>query len=211
MVRGAADEDLLYALRASIHYEALTFVMAEIARRWPHWPQRHRRHLCDTLLDLDLFLTQTHGLGIGGPGDEIRAANAAALYSWAIRPLLKDPAANTRLAELLPRLSTGPHRAGRAAVWQIVSGERPGLPEAVWFSLLSAAHGKRRPDTVAPGARAVPHGLPDRAVPDQPPPPSAAPRDPDRSAPQDGRMIVVALAGVLVVAVALIVMLWNVM
>jgi hypothetical protein len=47
-------------------------------------------------------------------------------------------------------------------------------------------------------------------VPDRPPPPSAAPRDPDRSAPQDGRMIVVALAGVLVVAVALLVVLWNV-
>ncbi|WP_406274893.1 hypothetical protein OHT93_28845 [Streptomyces sp. NBC_00191] len=210
VVRGAADEDLLYALGASIHYEALTLVMAEIARRWPHWPQRHRRHLCDTLLALDLFLTETHGLGIGGPGDEIRAANAAALYSWAIRPELKDPGANTRLAELLPRLSTGPHRAGRAAVWQIVSGERPGLPEAVWFSLLSAVHGKHQPDTAAPEARAVPQGLSDRPVPDQPPPPLAAPRDPDRSAPQDGRMIVVALAGVLVVAVALLVVLWNV-
>ncbi|TQK51318.1 hypothetical protein FBY35_1715 [Streptomyces sp. SLBN-118] len=212
VVRGATDEDLLHMLRASIHYEALTLVIAELAHRWPHWQRSRRRHLCDTLLDLDLFLTETHGLGIGGPGDEIRAANAAALYSWAIRPQLNDPETIRRLAELLPRLSTGPHRAGRGAAWQIVSGERPGLPETVWFSLLRAAHGQREPDRGVTGAaRVVPQVLPDRAAGDQAPPPSAAPRDPDRSAAQDGRMIVVALAGVLVVAVALLVMLTSVM
>ncbi|MET7616781.1 hypothetical protein [Streptomyces sp. NPDC005408] len=210
VLQGAGDEDLLDALRTGIHYEALTLLMAEIARRWPNWRHRQRRHLCDTLLDLDLFLTEGHGLGIGGPSDEIRAANAASLYRWAVRPLLNDPVPNTRLGELLPRLSTGPHRAGRAAVWQIVSGERPGLPETVWLSLLKAAYGRHEPGATAPDARAVSHGLPDRPAPDHPPPSAAAPRDPDHSGAQDGRMIVVALAGVLVVAVALIVMLWNV-
>ncbi|WP_326653263.1 hypothetical protein [Streptomyces sp. NBC_01750] len=212
LVRGAVDGDLIRALRAGIPYEAVTLLMAEIAERWPYWHHRLRRGLRDTVLDLDLFLAGQPGPGGGGdgPGDEIRAANAASLYRWVVRPLLDDPRPKARLTELLPRLSTGSDRAGRAAVRQIVAAERPGLPETTWLALLRAAHGGYEPSVVvgsAHDARATP-----RSLPDQPPPPSApAARDPDRPSAQDGRLVVVVLAAVLVVAVVLIVMLMSVM
>ncbi|MEU9014075.1 hypothetical protein AB0D12_30770 [Streptomyces sp. NPDC048479] len=208
LVRGAVDRDLIRALRAAIHYEAVTLLMAEIAERWPYWHQSLRRGLRDTVLDLGLFLTGQYGPGGGGPGDEIRAANAASLYRWVVRPLLDDPRPKDRLTELLPRLSTGSDRAGRAAVRQIVAGERPGLPEAAWLALLRAADGGYEPSVVvgAHDVRATP-----RSLPDQPPPPSAAAaREPARSSAQDGRLVVLALGGVLVVAVVLIVTLMSV-
>ncbi|NKY16130.1 hypothetical protein HGA06_18930, partial [Streptomyces somaliensis DSM 40738] len=136
--RGPADGELLDALRAGTGgYEALTALMREVADRWPSWNRERRAALCAVLLDQELFVTDR--AGALGAADEVRAANAASLYRWAVRPLLDDPALSARVTDLLPRLSTSPHRAARAAVRRITQNPSPGLPEPTWQALLRAA------------------------------------------------------------------------
>ncbi|URN17354.1 hypothetical protein [Streptomyces sudanensis] len=173
--RGPADDELLCALRASTGgYEKLTALMTEVAERWPSWNREQRVALCAVLLERELFVTDR-----AGPiraADDVRAANAASLYRWAVRPLLDDPALSTRVTDLLPRLSTGPHRAARAAVRQITLSPSPGLPEPTWQALLRAA---------TPASPLGPEG-PSASVGERhgaaPPPPQAA-----RSTPQGDR------------------------
>ncbi|CAL9573080.1 hypothetical protein [Streptomyces sp. enrichment culture] len=135
--RGPADEELLRALRESGRYDTLSALVAEAAERWPSWDRGRRTALCSALLDRELFVTGPAAAGT--PDDEVRAANAASLYRWAVRPLLDDPALAARVTELLPRLYSGPYRAARAAVDQIARGRAPGLPEPVWQALFRSA------------------------------------------------------------------------
>ncbi|MDT9684188.1 hypothetical protein RND61_19285 [Streptomyces sp. TRM76323] len=135
--RGPADDELLGALRTGTGYETLTALVTEAADRWPSWNREQRAALCAVLLDRELFVTDR--AGTARPADDVRAANAASLYRWAVRPLLDDPDLSARVTDLLPRLSTGPHRAARAAVQQITQGPAPGLPEPAWQALLRAA------------------------------------------------------------------------
>ncbi|MEU2182987.1 hypothetical protein ABZ579_19430, partial [Streptomyces thermolilacinus] len=163
--RGRADEELLRALRAGGGYGTLTALVTDAAERWPSWGREQRAALCSVLLDQELYVTDRAGAGM--PGDEVRAANAASLYRWAVRPLLDDPALAARVTELLPRLYTGPYRAARAAVDQIARGRAPGLPEPAWQALFRSATRTppvpRRPPGPAPqpgpgGAGAPPPG-----------------------------------------------------
>ncbi|MEU3448108.1 hypothetical protein AB0H29_12920 [Streptomyces thermolilacinus] len=135
--RGRADEELLRALRAGGGYGTLTALVTDAAERWPSWGREQRAALCSVLLDQELYVTDRAGTGM--PGDEVRAANAASLYRWAVRPLLDDPALAARVTELLPRLYAGPYRAARAAVDQIARGRAPGLPEPAWQALFRSA------------------------------------------------------------------------
>ncbi|MCP9943872.1 hypothetical protein LUX12_02165 [Streptomyces somaliensis] len=151
--RGPADRELLDALRAGTGgYEALTALMREVADRWPSWNRERRAALCAVLLDQELFVTDR--AGALGAADEVRAANAASLYRWAVRPLLDDPALSARVTDLLPRLSTSPHRAARAAVRRITQSPSPGLPEPTWQALLRAA---TRPPRAVGGPGDHPH------------------------------------------------------
>ncbi|MFJ8589343.1 hypothetical protein ACIRD2_32430 [Streptomyces sp. NPDC093595] len=136
---GAPDADLLRALRQPVHYDVLTQLVEEAVERWPAWSRETRTQLCVVLLDQGLFLTD-RAVDLGDPDGGVRAANAASLYRWAVRPLLGDPRISDRLAVLLPRLSTGPHRAAQAAVRRIVESDEPRLPEAAWQALLMAAY-----------------------------------------------------------------------
>ncbi|OEJ93893.1 hypothetical protein [Streptomyces thermolilacinus] len=175
--RGRADEELLRALRAGGGYGTLTALVTDAAERWPSWGREQRAALCSVLLDQELYVTDRAGAGM--PGDEVRAANAASLYRWAVRPLLDDPALAARVTELLPRLYTGPYRAARAAVDQIARGRAPGLPEPAWQALFRSA--TRTPPT--------PQRPP---TPRHPPGPAPQPRPPGQGdagapPPEDGR------------------------
>ncbi|GGQ00125.1 hypothetical protein [Streptomyces roseolilacinus] len=146
--RGPADDELLRDLRACTGYERLTHLITEAADRWPSWDREQRAALCKVLLERELFVTDRAGVRAA---DDVRAANAASLYRWAVRPLLDDPALSARVTELLPRLSAGPHRAARAAVRQITQSRAPGLPEPAWQALLAAALASHPGPEGAPG------------------------------------------------------------
>ncbi|WP_236242219.1 hypothetical protein [Streptomyces sp. CC228A] len=159
----ASDDELLRALRLGARYEGLTLLMKEAAGRWPGWGREQRTALCAVLLRMELFVTERAGPG-PHPGDAVRAANAAALYGWAVRPLLGDPELAAEVTRLLPRLFTSPHAAARAAVRRITDAPSPGLPETTWQALLKAAR-TRRPAPPArsagpaePADRTGPHG-----------------------------------------------------
>ncbi|MFI6108834.1 hypothetical protein [Streptomyces sp. NPDC051310] len=153
---GAPDADLLRALRQPVHYDVLTQLVEEAVERWPAWSRETRTQLCVVLLDQGLFLTD-RAVDLGDPDGGVRAANAASLYRWAVRPLLGDPRISDRLAVLLPRLSTGPHRAAQAAVRRIVESDEPRLPEAAWQALLMAAYTDGPPAVSQPPAPPPPH------------------------------------------------------
>ncbi|MZE81371.1 hypothetical protein GTY57_31820, partial [Streptomyces sp. SID5475] len=86
---GAADRHLITALRQEhIPYAAVGLLVGEIARRYREWGRTPQRELCETVLDMGLFVTSRPRPSAGPPpADETRAANAAALYHWAVRPL----------------------------------------------------------------------------------------------------------------------------
>ncbi|WP_149180678.1 hypothetical protein [Streptomyces sp. TRM49041] len=140
-VSAAPDDELLGALGMGAGYEALTLLMTEVAERWPSWGREQRTALGAVLLDQELYVTDR--AGHGHPGDDVRAANAASVYRWAVRPVLDDPELAARVTYLLPRLVTAPHRAARAAVRQITDSPAPGLPEATWQALLKATRARR--------------------------------------------------------------------
>ncbi|MFJ6694661.1 hypothetical protein ACIQM4_01110 [Streptomyces sp. NPDC091272] len=171
----AADTDLVDALGEELSYPATTLLVTEAAGRWPHWKESTRRRLCEAVLDAELFLPRWHGRAGTFPGEETRAANAAALYRWAVRPLAAQDGTSARLTALLPELRTGPDPAARAAVRQILEeGELPGLREEVWRALLTRGReprGRRSSGPDRPPREGVPHASAARpSVPERPGP-----------------------------------------
>ncbi|OII66006.1 hypothetical protein BJP40_14900, partial [Streptomyces sp. CC53] len=140
----ASDDELVRALRLGARHDGLALVVREAAARWPGWGREQRTALCAVVLRMELFVTERAGPG-PHPDDAVRAADAAALYEWAVRPLLGDPDLAAEVTLLLPRLFTSPHGAARAAVRHITDAPSPGLPETAWQALLKAAR-SRRPD-----------------------------------------------------------------
>ncbi|OII59514.1 hypothetical protein BJP39_12150 [Streptomyces sp. CC77] len=170
----ASDDELLRALRLGARHDGLALVVREAAARWPGWGREQRAALCAVVLRMELFVTERAGPG-PHPDDAVRAVNAAALYQWAVRPLLGDPDLAAEVTLLLPRLFTSPHGAARAAVRHITDAPSPGLPETAWQALLKAAR-SRRPDPPArpagpgaPAGRPGPHGTAGAAPWDGPP------------------------------------------
>ncbi|WP_329620712.1 hypothetical protein OG357_09285 [Streptomyces sp. NBC_01255] len=184
-VERAGSRELLDALRRPQMYVVVTLLLQEIARRLPSWEHPARRELCEVVLDRELWAAAPPGAeyDTSEPPEEQRASNAAELHRWAVRPLLGggDAPVGT-VAALLARLRTSPVPSAREAFWQIVDGDRPGLPDAVWLTLLKEAYGVRRtppPGHGPPPGRAMPPGrvTPTRqAPPPGTPPHSGAPR-----------------------------------
>ncbi|GGT97711.1 hypothetical protein [Streptomyces lateritius] len=222
-VRAGGDGELLDALRRPQPYEFTTLLMGEVARRLPSWDRPSRRELCDLVIGQGLFVTAPRTSLRGAPADAERAANAAALHRWAIRPLLDAGDVPVRtLAALLSELRSSPDPAARAAFRQIVDAERPGLPEEVWRTLLREAYaGPGAPRQSTPRHQSAP---PRRSPPQHPapPPPGRAPEAPPpapspppssaSSSPityaagpgGDGRIIAFAMVAVIVVLVVFI-------
>ncbi|MGW7413751.1 hypothetical protein [Streptomyces sp. NPDC054863] len=180
-----ADADLVRAVREGFSYPATTLLVTEAAERWPHWKEATRLQWCEAVLDVQLFLPSWAGPAGTYPGQETRAANAAALYRWAVQPLAGEDGPSARLAELLPALRTGPDPAARAAVRQILEeGELPGLREEVWRALLTRGReprGSRSAGPDRPPPEGAPHTVAARpSAPERPSVPerSAAPQRP---------------------------------
>ncbi len=185
------SRELLDVLRRPLEYAVLTVLLQEIAGRLPSWEHPLRRELCEVALDRELWAVAPPGARArpSEPPEEQRAANAAELYRWAVRPLLGggDGRVGT-VAELLSRLRTSPEPSARETFWLIVDGERPGLPDAVWLSLLKEAYG-------------MPRTPPRPGVPVSPP---AHPDDPGNGYTRRFLTRVALLLGGLVLAIALI-------
>ncbi|WP_328489311.1 hypothetical protein [Streptomyces zaomyceticus] len=158
LVERAGSRELLDALRRPQAYVVLTLLLRETARRLPSWEHPLRRELCEVALGRELWAVGPAGGGADPtePAEEQRAANAAELHRWAVRPLLSggDAPVGT-VGELLSRLRRSPAPSAREAFWLIVEGERPGLPEAVWLGLLREAYGVPR-TAPRPGAPVSP-------------------------------------------------------
>ncbi|SEC23197.1 hypothetical protein [Streptomyces sp. TLI_105] len=146
VVKGGSRE-LLDALRRPQAYAVVTVLLREIAQRLPSWGHPMRRELCEVAIARELWAVPppTAREDPSEPPEEQRAANAAELHRWAVRPLLGggDAPVGT-VAELLSRLRTSPEPSAREAFWLIVDGESPGLPDAVWLTLLKEAYGLPR-------------------------------------------------------------------
>ncbi|WP_030549378.1 hypothetical protein [Streptomyces exfoliatus] len=147
LVERAGSRELLAALGRPQAYVVLTLLLGEVARRLPSWEHPLRRELCAEVLGQDLWAVAPPGAEAdpSDPPEEQRAANAAELHLWAVRPVLAggDGPVGT-VAALLSRLRTSPAPSAREAFWLIVDGERPGLPEVVWVTLLKEAYGVPR-------------------------------------------------------------------
>ncbi|MHA4774409.1 hypothetical protein L1085_007890 [Streptomyces sp. MSC1_001] len=147
LVERGGSRELLDALRRPQAYVVLTLLLRETARRLPSWEHPLRRELCEVALGQDVWAVAPPGgeADPSDPSEEQRAANAAELHRWAVRPLLGggDAPVGT-VAALLSRLRTSPAPSARETFWLIVDGERPGLPEAVWSTLLREAYGVPR-------------------------------------------------------------------
>ncbi|MFF7780743.1 hypothetical protein ACFZCG_40835 [Streptomyces tanashiensis] len=156
VVQGGSRE-LLDALRRPQAYGVVTVLLREVARRLPSWEHALRRELCEVAIGRELWAVAppTARDDPSEPAEEQRAANAAELHRWAVRPLLGggDAPVGT-VAELLSRLRASPEPSARETFWLIVDGERPGLPDAVWLTLLKEAYGlpraAHRPGTPGP-------------------------------------------------------------
>ncbi|MEU6986069.1 hypothetical protein ABZ946_21955 [Streptomyces sp. NPDC046324] len=215
-IRAGGDAELLAALRGRHPYPTTTLLMHEVARRLPGWPPPLRREFRDLVLAGELFVTAPGPALPGEPTEAERAANAAALHRWAVRPLLdeKDAPAPGVLLALLSRLRTSDAPAARAAYRQIVEGERPGLPEEVWQALLHEADtAPPPPRPTAPPAPAAPPATAAPAAPATVHPPAPAHPAPAHPAPVpppeptggDGRLVALTLFAVFVTLLALIV------
>ncbi|MFF9850265.1 hypothetical protein [Streptomyces litmocidini] len=147
LVVKAGSEELLEALRRPQAYGVVTVLLREVARRLPSWGHPMRRKLCEVVIARELWAVPPPAAreDSSEPSEALRAANAAELHRWAVRPLLGggDAPVGTA-AELLSRLRTSPEPSAREAFWLIVDGERPGLPDAVWLTLLKEAYGLPR-------------------------------------------------------------------
>ncbi|MFE7601210.1 hypothetical protein [Streptomyces sp. NPDC057494] len=147
LVTRGGSRELLDALRRPQAYAVVTVLLREIARRLPSWEHPLRRELCEVAIGRELWAVAPPAArdDPSEPAEEQRAANAAELHRWAVRPLLGggDAPVGT-VAELLSRLRTNPDPSAREAFWLIVEGKRPGLPDAVWLTLLKEAYGLPR-------------------------------------------------------------------
>ncbi|MFG3490781.1 hypothetical protein [Streptomyces sp. NPDC047972] len=158
LVEHGGDRELLESLRGPQAYSVLTLLLREVARRLPSWEHALRRELCEVAIAREFWAVAPAGAAAdpSDPPPEQRAANAAELHRWAVRPVLAggDAPVGT-VAELLVRLRASPVPSARETFWLIVEGERPGLPEAVWLTLLTDAYGlprtARRPAATVPG------------------------------------------------------------
>ncbi|MER5311781.1 hypothetical protein ABT034_28770 [Streptomyces sp. NPDC002773] len=147
LVERGGSRELLDALRRPQAYVVLTLLLRETARRLPSWEHPLRRELCEVTLGQEFWAVAPPGSDAdpSDPSEEQRAANAAELHRWAVRPLLGGgDAPSGTVAALLSRLRTSPAPSARETFWLIVDGERPGLPEAVWLTLLKEAYGVPR-------------------------------------------------------------------
>ncbi|OKJ60583.1 hypothetical protein [Streptomyces sp. CB02261] len=164
LVERGGSRELLDALRRPQAYVVLTLLLRETARRLPSWDHPLRRELCEVALGQDFWAVAPPGgeADPSDPSEEQRAANAAELHRWAVRPLLGggDAPVGT-VAALLSRLRTSPAPSARETFWLIVDGERPGLPEAVWATLLREAYGVPRATARPGGPGPRPSGDPD--------------------------------------------------
>ncbi|MFD9245123.1 hypothetical protein ACFV0D_24940 [Streptomyces sp. NPDC059556] len=159
LVERGGNRELLDSLRRPQAYVVLTLLLGEAARRLPSWEHPLCRELCEVVIAKEFWAVAPPGAAAdpSDPPDEQRAANAAELHRWAVRPLLAggDAPVGT-VGELLARLRTSEVPSARETFWLIVDDERPGLPEAVWLTLLKDAYGvprtARRPGPAAPGA-----------------------------------------------------------
>ncbi|MFJ2210847.1 hypothetical protein ACIQVO_07755 [Streptomyces sp. NPDC101062] len=178
-LRGSGSKSLIAAVgEDGLHYAAVTALVGEIATRYAEWPRNRRQELCEAVLKRELFVgDRAWPAAVGLPSRETRAANAAALYGWAVGPLAGMAPVRARLLELLPRLSGDAGGAGRAAVEQILEGEKaPGLGKDVWLAIVRSGW---RDSGSSPVASLPP--TPPGAPPDAPPPPSPPPSSPPPS------------------------------
>ncbi|MEU8543734.1 hypothetical protein AB0C52_27720 [Streptomyces sp. NPDC048717] len=175
--RDAADAELLSALRNQAQpYAVTTALVREIAHRYPSWGTELRGELLERVIEAEYFLTRPHTQEQVGPAE--RAADAAALHDWAVRPLLvgRDGSAESaaRIAGVLARLWASPDPAAHGAFRRIVG--QPGLPESVLRALLLTLPRPTAPrhDSSLPAPAPAP--TPDLAptVPMGPPPPASA-------------------------------------
>ncbi|MET7755076.1 hypothetical protein ABZT27_10215 [Streptomyces sp. NPDC005389] len=158
LVERGGNRELLDSLRRPQAYAVLTLLLGEAARRLPSWEHALCRELCEVAIGQEFWAVAPAGASAdpSDPPEEQRAANAAELHRWAVRPLLAggDAPVGT-VGELLARLRTSPVPSARETFWLIVDDERPGLPEAVWLTLLKDAYGvprtARRPGPPASG------------------------------------------------------------
>ncbi|MFH8627315.1 hypothetical protein ACH4A8_36420 [Streptomyces vietnamensis] len=147
LVARGGSRELLDALRRPQAYAVVTVLLREVARRLPSWGYPLRRELCEVVIHRELWAVAPPAARNDPeePAEGLRAANAAELHRWAVRPLLgRGDAPVGTVAELLSRLRTSPEPSAREAFWLIVDGERPGLPDAVWLTLLKEAYGVPR-------------------------------------------------------------------
>ncbi|MCX5229314.1 hypothetical protein [Streptomyces sp. NBC_00233] len=160
LVERGGNRELLDSLRRPQAYVVLTLLLGEVARRLPSWERPLCRELCEVAIGQEFWAVAPSGASAdpSDPPEEQRAANAAELHRWAVRPLLAggDAPVGT-VGELLARLRTSPVPSARETFWLIVDDESPGLPEAVWLTLLKDAYGvprtaRRTGPAPAPGA-----------------------------------------------------------
>ncbi|MFD9030010.1 hypothetical protein ACFVZW_02415 [Streptomyces sp. NPDC059567] len=207
-VRAGGDGELLDALRRPQPYAVTTLLMREVARRLPSWGHPLRREFRDLVIEQELFATAPRSTQPGEPGEAERAANAAALHRWAVRPLLDEGDVPTgALVALLSGLRSSPVPAARSAFRQIVDDERPGLPEDVWRALLREAYAQpqHQPRATRPSPAPTPVPPPPPR-PTAPPPPSRRPEPPPAASfGGDGKIVVLTLVAFMVSALAVIV------
>ncbi|MFC8506908.1 hypothetical protein ACFU3J_03910 [Streptomyces sp. NPDC057411] len=219
--REAADSDLLAVLRdRRLPYRLATVLVQEIARRIPAWNRALRHELRDLVLGEAYFVYRSHPADRVEPAE--RAADAAALHRWAVRPVLgtgrggsggrNAERAVADLAELLARFRTSPHPAARGTFLKLVRDERSGLPESVLRSLVlggqKAAERDHPPDPPPPRRAAPTPAEPVATRPAEPAPPSPspppAPAPPRQERSKDGMVVVSVLGAVLVLLLIVI-------
>ncbi|MGN9793350.1 hypothetical protein ACTMTU_19935 [Streptomyces sp. OZ13] len=162
-IRESGNGDLLTVLEGDPSYDVLTLVVRRIAEGWPDWTAGERKRMCDAVLGRRLYLSRGASAARGGPDEPVRAANAASLYRWAVRPFAAEPDVGNRLERLLPELCGGTDPIGRGAAEQILTGRSdPGITLPVWQALV------RR-------SMALPGPPPDRVTHEPPEPPARPP------------------------------------
>ncbi|MDQ0845771.1 hypothetical protein [Streptomyces sp. V1I6] len=153
----SGNGDLLTVLEGDPSYDVLTLVVRRIAEGWPDWTAGERKRLCDAVLGRRLYLAPGASAARGGPDEAVRAANAASLYRWAVRPFAAEPDVGSRLERLLPELCGGADPIGRGAAEQILTGRTdPGITLPVWQALV-----RRSMTFPGPPPARVTHGPPE--------------------------------------------------
>ncbi|MFF3285769.1 hypothetical protein [Streptomyces sp. NPDC003023] len=191
VIRDAANDHLLLVLSSDPSYSVLTLVVHRIAERWQDWTADDRRSLCESVVRANLFLSRHVSAAAAGPDDAVRAANAAVLYRWAVRPFAAEPHVDRELRKLLPRLLHGTDRVGRGAAEQILTGaDDPGITFQVWQKLLAGPAAHSGPPSGPPPAQPQPllpadqTHRPPASRPNDAPPPAPRLHDPQPHYPR---------------------------